>query len=307
MKRFIALIVLILLIGLGFFYKKDLVTIWNRWVNFSFCDASVSYKLSSIDPKFNIPRERVEKSTKEAGKLWNDLVGRDLFIYDANSDLEISLVFDERQGSIAIISEAREDIETTKENLELSVREFEQKKQQLEEDLNQLNDEINYWNKRGGAPKDKYNELISRQQELSREIQNINSMADKLNIQTQKINQKVDQVNKEVEKFNNLLSVKPEEGLYMAGTNKIEVYIYENDQSYTHTVAHELGHALGLDHVKQEHSIMYPVSSPQSKATQADLELITAFCQQQNRLDLIRNDLKNFFYILVAEIDNVVT
>ena len=93
----------------------------------------------------------------------------------------------------------------------------------------------------------------------------------------------------------------------MAGPHKIEVYIYEAAEEYIHTTAHELGHALGLDHVDEEDSILYPVSSPKSHATTSDLNAINNFCSEQNRIDLIKNDLKNMWYTLLAEMDFVVT
>lgn len=306
-KKILLFILLVTLGGFLFLKSGDIYTIVDRWLNFSFCDSSITYKIGTIDPKFELERERVVENAKKGGQLWNELVGRELFTYDQNSYLVIDLVFDERQGSLTIINEEKQNLDIKKDDLMLSVKQLEDRSQELEDKVNELNQEIRYWNQRGGAPKEIYDQLIDEQDEINNEIAKVNSMAQELNMETQKVNQRVDQVNQEVEKFNQLLSLKPEEGVYVAGTNAIEIYIYESDHNFTHTVAHELGHALGLGHVEEESSIMHPVSSPQSHATQSDLQLVSQFCAENNRLDLIRNDLENFIHIFLAQFSNVVT
>lgn len=302
------LILLIILGALGALaYFKGYNNLLNRWINFSFCESSVYYRVGSIDPEFAIDRETIVKNTKEAGNLWNDLIGRRLFIYDESADLTIDLVYDQRQSVLTEISQKKSEVDQKTDDFALSIEEFEQKRQALETKLNTLNQEIDYWNKKGGASEEKFEELTDRQNALRNEIVKINQVAEKLNRTSEKISEDVDYVNQKVETFNQMISVLPEEGVYITGAHKIEIYLYDTPQSFTHTVAHELGHALGLDHVDQEASIMYPISSPQSKATEADLNAISSFCLQQNRLDLIKNDLKNVWYTMLAELGFVVT
>ena len=305
--RFLFFLIVILGVLGALAYYKGYNNLLNRWLNFSFCDSSVTYRVGTIDAGFDKSKEDIIKNTKKAGDLWNDLIGRELFVYDEDSNLTVNLVFDERQDTLDAIGEQKQNLDEKRENLVLSVEEFEQKRQSLETQLNELNEEIEYWNSKGGATKERFGELTDKQDFLREEIAKINNAADKLNKTTKKINQDVDSVNQKVENFNDLLSVLPEEGLYMAGSHKIEIYIYETDKSYIHTTAHELGHALGLDHVDQEDSIMYPVSSPKSQATTSDLNLINDFCSEHNRIDLVKNDLKNMWYTLLAKLDFVVT
>jgi chromosome segregation ATPase len=208
MKRLLLLLIILAALG-GILYYKGYDKVLERWINFSFCDEPVTYRLGSIDPRFNKSQEEVLESIKAAGDMWNQMAARDLFLYDPQSELEINLVYDERQEALDELNQKRSAADQEKESLEEDVEEFLAKKDELEKELYELNEEIKYWNQRGGAPKEEYEEIIMKQSRLNREINRINQAAEKLNMTTQKINQKVDSVNKDVQKFNSLLTVKP--------------------------------------------------------------------------------------------------
>lgn len=307
MKKIIRLTILATIIGIALINRKNLWVVADRWLNFSFCDRSMTYKVGAIDPKFNVSRENVLQNAVNASQLWNQVVQNDLFVYDTGSVLEIDLVFDERQGSLQMLSKQEELLDEKKEDYLINKQQLEQKRSELEERLTKLNDEISYWNEKDGAPEEIYYEIIDRQETLNKEIDEIYRAADRLNLQMEKVNQEVDSVNQAAARFDNILSVKPEGGIYDPSRHRIEIYIFENDQDLINIISHELGHALGLDHVDEEGSIMNANVSPESHVTQSDIEAISQFCTQQNRLDLIEHDLKNLIFILMARMDSVVT
>ncbi len=307
MKKVFKLSILIIFLTIAAYIAMPAYLFASRWINFSFCDQPITFSVNHIDPSFNISKKQVIKDAREAANIWNNLAKKTIFLYDPSSALDINLVYDERQSNITQISEKREQIDEKQNELSSSVEEFEERREKLTEDLDNLNEEISYWNEKGRTSRDIYNQLIRKQKNLQKEVDKINKMAEQLNTTADQINQQITSVNNSVKKFNELLTVKPEEGVYLGGPNKINIFIYENETSFRHTVTHELGHALGLGHVEEVDSIMYPISSENSRATEADRRLLQNYCLEQNRLDLILNDLKNMFYILYSEINNVVT
>ncbi|MFC1722189.1 matrixin family metalloprotease [Patescibacteria group bacterium] len=307
MKRLFKIVVLLsLILTITLIYPKIKVYT-NRWANFSFCDEPILYKVGVIDPKFNVTREQVINDTLQAIELWNNIQKKELFKLDPNASLVIDLVYDERQENLKTISQQKDVIEKQKDDLSTQAYTFETKKADIEIKLDNLNKEIEQWNQKGGAPKNVYDDIKNRQSALQNEINDINSKADRLNQTTDRINGEIDNLNDNVSEFNNLLSIKPEEGLYIGSKNKIEIYIYDSKKNFVHTVAHELGHALGLDHVDEKDSILYPTASPNSHASMSDIDALRNYCAEQNRLELIKNDLKNSFLMFFAQFQDVVT
>lgn len=254
------------------------------------CATSISYKLGTIDARFNLSAEQLRVYTESASQIWGDYEGVPLFTYDQESKLTINLTYDERQE----LSNTIEDLDTNIDNensvMKPKVDEYNRRTSAFEARLAKLNAEIQYWNSQGGAPEEEFERLKREQQEIQQEANVLNSMAAELNKSASSFNEKVREFNSTIKEFNQTISQKPEEGLYDPQNNRIDIYFNTDPDGLIHTLAHELGHARGVDHINDEMAIMYPYSTKTTMLSDGDKVQLSAACKRHTyaQLFLIR-------------------
>ena len=280
------LILLLAISGILFYlvFSGKLQILTNNYFYFSPCDKPIAFRLGTISPQFKISQSEFLNDVEDAADIWNKTYGKKLFIYDPKASLPISLVYDGRQGISNDINNLNSQLEKQTQTLNPQIEEYQNKVKDFQSRLDKLNQQISYWNSRGGAPEDVYKQLASEQSNLQQEADSLNTMAKSLNQATTDYNLQVKDLNREVNTFNQALQGKPEEGVYTTTSQGQQIIIYFDNgyKEFVHTIAHEMGHALGLAHNNNIKSIMYPRTNEIISPSNDDLNSLALACQKRS-------------------------
>ncbi|MEI6266877.1 MAG: matrixin family metalloprotease [bacterium] len=69
----------------------------NYLYDSKYCKPPVKYSIGTIDPRFNLDRDKIVSIAKKAGKNWDDTTGREQYIYEETGSTKINFVYDDRQ------------------------------------------------------------------------------------------------------------------------------------------------------------------------------------------------------------------
>ena len=284
MKRLIFFIIIIGIAALAYFNESAIVATTNKYLSYSPCDTPKTFRIGTIDPRFNISKQELINEANEAASAWKNSKGMVLLEYDPNSAMPINMIYDQRQALDSQINNLNNQVSQQKSTLKPEISAYEQKVADFKQKSDALNQQIQYWNSKGGAPQDVYNNLTSQQQSLQQESQQLQQEATQLNQSTDQYNQQIQQLNQKVNTYNNVLSSTPEEGEFVQnGTSEgINIYITNSQQELIHTLAHEMGHSLGLDHNSNSNSIMYPYTNTAITPSSDDESALAQICKKRS-------------------------
>ena len=296
------------LMGSGYF-------VYHTWV-VGACDRPLTFKINSIDQRFSLPQADAIKYVTDAAEIWNKGTGKKLLAYqDENKksaglynksyglytdkpDVIIDFVYDERQKTTIQNNILSEEIKVRSQSLKddksvigTSLGELNSIKGTYEADLSAYQSDLNIYNQkvaminaRGGAKPDEYDALNSEKEALNQkrnviltEENNLNNYLSVYNADVKNYNNKVVEVNNIVQKVNGNSLGQYEEGFYQNG--HITFYEYTDINTLKRLATHELGHALGFDHVKNRSAIMYYINQGKSlKLTPSDIDEYKRVC-----------------------------
>lgn len=168
-----------------------------------------------------------------------------------------------------------------KSSIDSEVATYENLAKAFESKLAAFNSQVSFWNNQGGAPKEEYDKLKKEEEELKAEAQRINALAKKLNLSTQNYNKQVGTLNSTIHTFKTELEKKPEEGVYRPKEQRIDIYFNINRDELIHTLAHEFGHAIGLNHIDNENAIMYAFTNKEITPVSEEITQLQKICEKR--------------------------
>ncbi len=271
------------------------------FINRSPCDKPITYSIGRVDGEFGISKSDVQKYTNNASNIWNKALNKNLLSEATSSKITINFIFDERQRATiqaqklkAEIEEQKNNLNNLKNNIDILRSEYDTQKSAFDlaqtdynSHLTTYNNEVTIWNKKGGAPKDIYDQLTAEKisldnkyNQLNISINELQRLANQINTLSQTHNNIVSQVNTTISSANQNSGKQFEEGVYDPNNKTITIYEYDSINSLKRVLAHELGHALGIDHVQNKASIMYYLNNSNNlKPTTEDVSALQKICK----------------------------
>lgn len=263
-------------------------------------DTRLRYQIAEVDPRFGLSKNEVIQLSQEAIQIWHEGTHQPLFVYDDQSLLKIHLIYDDRQAEYNAFKKTQQqlnrennnnqrisnNLDLSKSNLDQMQRSLRQQHIQLQADAQSLQQQNMSWSRIENTHgenrqhiENQYQQLKEKARRLESDIAYYNQLNHNLNQQVNEHNSNIDHYNKGIMQAKNRFP--PHEfhkGVFMG--NQIQIYQFDAQDDLRLTLAHELGHALGLGHHADPEALMYPVLGEQNlqhfKLKPADQSLLYA-------------------------------
>lgn len=250
------------------------------------CDQTLSYSIGRFDSQFGLSEVNFKNYLAEAERPWEGALKRELFVYDPTAKFKINLIYDERQQ----LTEAKRKTEfgltaiedifqkldaeflAAKAVYEARVASYKRALDSFEARKREYENQVRFWNNKNGAPKNEY-EILQREQEylnsevarLNQESIEVNRLSNELNLLLEKRNSAAADYNRVAKDYNEEYGHGLEFNQAEYTNGEINVYQFGDKKDLVLAMAHEFGHALGMDHVENPNSIMYFVTQNMTK------------------------------------------
>ncbi|PWN07909.1 matrixin family metalloprotease [Rhodohalobacter mucosus] len=276
------LFIILILAGAGYYFLNYEGPARQATVQSVPCLEPLTYRIGEIDSRFGISESEVAAAMKQAASIWSEELSRPAAIESDEGNVVVKFVYDERQQVVDGEVRFRQRIESEQIRLDQFLRTYERKRREFEErserysrlanetlrEIGELNRWVEQRSPAGGLSEqdagrfeDRKRELERKQQEVQREKENLESLAQELNRDADRLNLMTAENNRLVDEYNNRYSGEKKftkatyQNLPDGGAITVNTYLTKSELVLI--LAHELGHAFGLDHLPNSKSVMH--------------------------------------------------
>jgi|SRR3989344_675279 len=270
------------------------------------CEEPIAYVIGAFDRRFGISQKYFLDALGEAEAIWEVPIGKELFIYAPETGrLAVNLIYDYRQAVTSTLSGLESAVgedETAYRTLRVEYvglkteyndakNIYDARVETFNEKNNAYQKQVEFWNRGKRTSREQFDNLEKDRIALEAEVVELKSREARLNEIVRKINALVGTLNRlavslnlNVEVYNTIGASRGETftgGIYHSaeGVQGIDVYEFSSRDKLVRILAHELGHALGLEHVDVREAMMYRLNEGDAGVlSEMDLAALRALC-----------------------------
>lgn len=242
------------------------------------------------DPRFGISRPEFIRALKKAAAFWSALSNKTIAVVKDKGNIPVNLVYDDRMAFTKSEEKLRKEL--AKAELRIDQMEVDYRAEEKEYELMLLNyrkkeasvkkmeDAFLSWVEKiseSSYSREDYRKVYqqkkkaveTQQKILNVDRRKVNAKGKAVNRINRELNRLIEGKNKLVQQYNRTYSGKRQfvQGnyIYTGRERNIQIYHFRSTGELEVILAHEIGHALGIDHVKDPQAIMYDHTSNNNK------------------------------------------